>query len=698
MVTSTSSQTSAAQSFVSQFGGTVSPATQRARAFTKTFGSGSRGSSSQYRSELEKERAMQEEILRKKDAETQALAQKRIKEAREKVIAEQKAKQIAIERQAVQQRKEIIARRELEAREQQGIISPATEKKQLEDKGFASLPEQFQPRYGSAFGEKAGKKIKIPNVFGRLPESVQPRRGTAFEKGVGEKITPEEIITGTVTAPFRTIGEVSKVSGGIAEGGFSLTEKLPEGLQLRKGVAFERGAGEKITAKEVGRVAEVATEQALFFKGGELLFKSPRLFTKTKPTEVIFKGASQRAESGLIQTDIVFKTSTKDMGVARGFTLQEQGRTGLTKSVTIGKVKTVGGREFTGAEQSLTQQEGKLFAQLSRGTITDSSGNKIKPFVGAGVGIVEKDTSLFLGGVKSSRDTSRLLGKIRELPSEKDIFKVTGSLGKPSVTTKQISAPAEQSLQKIVGAGISGETSKISSLTPKLSSGITTPGIGIIKTKQISTPTTVSKIITKENLASPKIEKSLLQTGRLSQGARTKQDTKLKTSQITKERLKTNQRLKSQVTQVETQRQRLSVLQKSGMQQKARQQLKTPSILSPPVIPKEPTVPKIPKQKTPKESFSTGSLFGVSVRRKGKFKSIAKGLTLKQATEVGREKVAGTLAATFRIEGNGKDIGTPTGFRRKETKEGTLFIERRGLRLSRKGETQEILSARRSKL
>lgn len=111
--------------------------------------------------------------------------------------------------------------------------------------------------------------------------------------------------------------------------------------------------------------------------------------------------------------------------------------------------------------------------------------------------------------------------------------------------------------------------------------------------------------------------------------------------------------------------------------------------------------PSEPPPRQPSFEFRTKKLprrqsFTVSVRRFGKFKPIGTFGTLKQATAVGRARVAGTLAATFKIEGS-KLPGTPKGFYTKQTPTGKLFIERSKFRLSRRGEKKEIQAAKKRK-
>jgi|TARA_Y100000296_G_scaffold45780_1_gene52461 hypothetical protein len=89
-------------------------------------------------------------------------------------------------------------------------------------------------------------------------------------------------------------------------------------------------------------------------------------------------------------------------------------------------------------------------------------------------------------------------------------------------------------------------------------------------------------------------------------------------------------------------------------------------------------------------------LFGVEVRRRGKFRPVGTGLSLGEALGLGRQRVKTTLAATFRITGRDtKGIRTPFGFRRG--KEPRTFIEKRKFRLSTFPEVKEIQVAKRRK-
>lgn len=89
--------------------------------------------------------------------------------------------------------------------------------------------------------------------------------------------------------------------------------------------------------------------------------------------------------------------------------------------------------------------------------------------------------------------------------------------------------------------------------------------------------------------------------------------------------------------------------------------------------------------------------FTVSVRRFGKFRPIGKFPTLSQAFDVGKKRVGGTLAATFKIEGNQLPGYAPKGFKTKYTNQGTLFIEQPKFRLSTTGEVKEIHKSKKKK-
>jgi len=129
--------------------------------------------------------------------------------------------------------------------------------------------------------------------------------------------------------------------------------------------------------------------------------------------------------------------------------------------------------------------------------------------------------------------------------------------------------------------------------------------------------------------------------------------------------------------------------------------------IKPPIIPpliKPPTPIRPPKPpvfftlETGKPKKPTGiSDYMVAVRRRGVFRPVGAGLTLKEAITIGRLRTARTLAATFKItRARGRierKIPTPFGFYQKKRK-GLVFIEQPRFRLSTRPEVREIQIAR----
>ncbi|RPJ79782.1 MAG: hypothetical protein EHM20_00320 [Alphaproteobacteria bacterium] len=98
---------------------------------------------------------------------------------------------------------------------------------------------------------------------------------------------------------------------------------------------------------------------------------------------------------------------------------------------------------------------------------------------------------------------------------------------------------------------------------------------------------------------------------------------------------------------------------------------------------------------TIKSSSSTKS-YGVQVRRRGKFQTIGKGLSLQGAMNLGRLSTSQSLSATYKLFGGDTSRArTPYGYRKKATKTGIEFIELPKFRISTGGEKRQIQFARR---
>ena len=466
------------------------------------------------------------------------------------------------------------------------------------------------------------------------------------------------------------------------------------------------GVSDKIVSTLGG--PELSTSQkgrAGRFVGDNLLFTgfSPAMattaateLTTLKKTDVLFSGFSQKTSGGLTESKLAFLTSSGKKGVARGVTRQVPTGTGLTKSVTLGEGAIISRRvafptlktsfakigEFKGIQQAVTGQTGKKFIQVSKGAIFQGKDNVKTIFGGVGGGEVVKDTTKFFGGVQTPKDFARIFGKVTKVgsPESSGVISTGAKITRP---TTALESPAMQSLQSIVSAGVQ-TTPKVSTFPSVVSTTVLT-GINIIVSapqKQVG-----------------KIDTTQIQTGSLDQLSSQKLSTGLKnllgSPQKTKQ--KTQQKTKQVATQlpkldtITKQSQKVSSLFKQQQAQAQKQKLFTPFA---PVIP---IIPKTPKKLIIPFALKGTTLFGkqpkrvqVFGRRFGKWKSIGFARTPRKALTFGRNWAEKTLGVSFKVGGKIKPRKIKH-FRTKTTKQGTIFIEKRGRRLKKRGsEVREI--------
>ncbi len=236
-------------------------------------------------------------------------------------------------------------------------------------------------------------------------------------------------------------------------------------------------------------------------------------------------------------------------------------------------------------------------------------------------------------------------------------------------------------------------------ISGKESSGLLGLGIPSLGFDQQISPVQISQSIVSQSIT-PEIS-SILDLQSI-------QEKQLKSKSVSRIISKQTQQPIQQVVNRVIQRQDSKQLQKQLQRQLQRQQLaqtniigfggfpqppqprppKTPgkiNLILPLIIPKS-SAPRIPK---------IG--FGVQIRRGGEFFNVGRFKTQRQAFERGVKLTSESLAATFRLTSPGKVPKAPKGFREKDTPLGKLFIERRGRRLSKKGETREIQAAKKRK-
>ena len=435
--------------------------------------------------------------------------------------------------------------------------------------------------------------------------------------------------------------------------------------------------------------------------------------TEVGTSKIAFLGKEQRVltsgKDTLVRTDLIFKTSkTGEVGVARGLTLVEPIKDSLQsgKTIVVGKfgkevfdpTKSLSGgglvikdvTKFGGVQKSLAREaditksvstfgKGNTLSEIEKGTEQVGKGfvvrgKKLDRFYSEGISLSKEDLSFIKGtslvGKGEIVKSAGLIGKV------KDVSITTKSIGSIGGKVTKLTTPKlEQAListQAVVSASVGSGTQTFSKLT-----GTT----GTLKLPSITkTPTTQQVKQTQS------VTQSLYTTQRIKQTPVTLP----KTSQSFAQSQASGLKLKTYSVFKQAQRQRESQKLKRVQSQRSIR-----GFVSFPTIPKTP--PPTPtlrlyfgKKKVKKKPLG---LFTVSVRRGGKFKTIGTGLSLPKAFEVGRERVAGTLAATFKLSGKGvSTLKLPKGFSRG--KQPLTFIEQRGLRLSRRGETKEIQYAK----
>jgi len=276
----------------------------------------------------------------------------------------------------------------------------------------------------------------------------------------------------------------------------------------------------------------------------------------------------------------------------------------------------------------------------------------------------EGGSSSFQGGVGTIIQTPKATVKSVVESVTKQVQKQ--SLGKAVKTSREtgfITPSAEISSPKVESKIISGSTVTTQTIQPE------------------------TKSVPKDILFIPTTKTDQVSRGRTSSASRTNQQQEL--SQATSQEQFPIQ-VQPQIP-VQSQKPQLNVIQISRLKQPSRSEQ---GLIAPRV--RTPTQKKKPigfRRRKGKAPSMSNFLFGAEVRRKGKFRSIGTFGSVNEAISAGREKVSGTLAASFRVtapKGKSVKIQTPTGFYRK----GSVVIEKPKFRLSKKGEKVEIQKAK----
>lgn len=437
----------------------------------------------------------------------------------------------------------------------------------------------------------------------------------------------------------------------------------------------------------------------------------------TKATEPVFDTKAFTFSEQAVK-DV---SKTRSISRGRAITFSE-------KEATISKISS---ESITSGRASLVKQAGKIKASkdIEKGFISESVSRDILSFKQLGkINRLDKTPiSQSVSGVITKSNQGQVV-----IASTKDIgkkisqpnIKIDVGFGKfPSDTTKSqvnfikrgtgsnavqstlkqqiktdLVSPASKSIQAATKASeiksarslatkSTGFLTKVKAPTSLQSSkGITGGAISIDKTQSVNvTPAPSSGV-----LSTPKINQRVNTLSLSALGGRSR--TRQRTTQVTRQEQRFNQLQTPTLKQ--SQRLRSNNILKLQSVSRGRGSA-TPFFNIP--TPKTPGFPILSPTKGKSKKISTGGLFDVSVRRKGKFRTVGTGLTGKQAINVGQSIVGGSLAATFKVSSRDRSIssllGKPKGFKRRDN----IFIEAPSLRLSTSGEVKSIQAARRKK-
>lgn len=425
-------------------------------------------------------------------------------------------------------------------------------------------------------------------------------------------------------------------------------------------------------------------------------------YTPTQ-TQLIYRGAAQYGDDGLIYTKTQFATPKISEGQALSITKVIPGEEGksIVMTKTYGATKGVYANfpdeiistkpqqvvyqrfenQFTSQEMAGVITKDKFFGQIGMGKTTSLAG-KSQQFTSVGAGVQLNDITLAAGQANIKLSTVKSVGAVKFYPGAARMV-IGVELTKPFATGLSSTA-----LQKIVsqqvGTSIASGLAtpiKVSPLVPIATgtiAAVTQVKPVVVKPTAILTQETELKqstlvTPTEAAIATPKIYQIPTQT----QPPKTKQRQKQQPVQPVPEKLKQ--------PVVEIPRQKIAPVPALQPVQRAR----AGSVFFTPTF-AEPTKSafffKLPKSSQP--TTKTGK-YPVLIRRFGKFKIIGYGKTPKQALSIGKSAVGTTLARTFKVPSfKGFKVA---GFKTKKSKkEGLVFIEPSARALSTKSEQKEI--------
>ena len=509
--------------------------------------------------------------------------------------------------------------------------------------------------------------------------------GTGAFKGERAFVKTSSFIKtfGKTEIPFKSIADVKVLEG---KGSFPVIKKGETPKQLRK-----RFLEAKLPGEEAGIPrAFKATDLPEIAKAKESNIGKILKITSDRAKRDILTGESLKGKTtiksefpGEFGADVVspaFLRVGAEGKKPKLFGLDITGGQPTLVRVTLKKIKIPkqkGRAKILELQEALGGRRGLTPEKILATEPKLKSGEAITPFIKPEREIIFPFTTKFedikfkffteIDGIKVPIYQKTAIAGLTATPKIEIIpqTKLKSTLSRASQSLKEVSSDTGVRRPSIITPSRVGVTSVISSRsTPS------TPSI-ISRTSRVSEISKVSKV------SRPSSISKISRTSRVSEISKVSRPSSI--SKIS--RVISSKGLSSTATK--------SVL-KSLSQSKVASDISKPPSISTPTRPTE-TLGRLIKFDTPSQ-LKSGRLFTVSIRRGGKFRTIATTRDLKRAFAIGTQRVGSTLAATFKVEGG--TLQTPKGFRKKKGKEGTLFIERRGLRLSKLGEVKEIQRAK----
>ena len=434
-------------------------------------------------------------------------------------------------------------------------------------------------------------------------------------------------------------------------------------------------------------------------------------------TKVRFTGAQQSVKANQVVTRVEFvaeKGTKIQRGVAESTSdILPAGDLFVVKSVTevqkfrksiefpTGRTVKTPETKFTAGEVSLVGVKADTTVSAGLGRVQkDISKSDLTPFRTIAIARTKESKTGIISGTQIEAEDIIAGGVITRVPKSDDILFTIGKQKPSGLSTKQIQQIGLESAQ----SGITGAISSVKPVVTSIRAGA--PATSIVSTISKTTPSVISQV----KISTPKISgQQQVQSQVVTPSQQTRQFVRI--TQPTAQKVIQTPKITSVLAQpsaqkvIQTPKITPALAQPSAQRVAQAQKIVTPlrqktTITPPPVIPITPFAPTgfapiSPRLKQRQQPQIRTAGFGVQVRRGGKFRSIGSGLSLRQAFEIGTQRVRTTLGATFKItspSGKGvKGIPTPKGFRKKK---GGLFIEKKELRLSTTPEVKEIQTAR----